>query len=204
MNWGLPDEDHIFTYNLDELTFLMWLRNMDPAKLDFDPNVYSKTHLPIYYTAAVLKVGEVLGLYKIGSSEYYKQHPDELADILLFQRIFFGKIPAICIIIFSFLIGRILIDEKYGVILAGVSGFLPMILAHNNYAVENILVTLLIIVTFYLSLKYYQTERLKYIILAGIFTGLSISTKQTGVLGFIFIAGVLVSKRNQPAQWHFL
>ncbi len=204
IHWGVPDQDHIFAYNMDEMQYLIWLKNMNPSQFDFDPKVYSKTHLPFYYTAAVLKAGEVFGMYEIGSKEHYKQHPEEFKKIILLLRIFFGKIPSLLLIITSFFIGTLLVDDTFGVVLAGVSGFLPTILLNNNYGVENVLVTLLMAVAFYFSLKYYQIEKVKYIVLAGIFVGIAISTKQTGVLSFFFILGVLIAKWKQSGTGRLL
>lgn len=197
VNWGLPNKNHIYSYNCDETTYLSFLKNMNPSKYDFDPKVYWKTHLTVYYTGAVLKLGELCGLYSIGNKKYYKAHPEQFGKVILWQRIFWGKIPLILLAIVSFFLGRTLIDEKYGLILAGVTGLLPTLMVNSNYAVENIVIPLLLAATCYLSLRYYEAGRLKYIVWAGIITGLAVSTKQTGVLGFVFILGALISKRKK-------
>jgi hypothetical protein len=197
LNWGLPNAQHIYTYSSDEMTYLKWLQNMNPARRDFNPKVYTKTHLSIYATAAVLAAGQAAGLYRIGSKEYYKDNPNDFRRIILLERLFFGRLSVIVLILVSFLIGQKLIDDRFGLLLAGVTGFLPTILVNGGYAVENVMLATLMIITFYQSLRYYQSGKLKYLLWAGIFAGLSISAKQTGILSVIFILGALFSMRRQ-------
>lgn len=197
ITWGLPNPSHIYVYNDDETTYLRILNNMNPSRLDFDPKLYWKTHLSIYYTGAVLKAGELLGLYEIGTKGYYKQNPGELKNIILWQRIFWGKIPLIFLIIVSFLVGRQLLDDKFGILMAGIVGFLPTIIVNGNYAVENIFLTVLVALVLYFSLKFYQSGNLTHIILASLAVGLALSTKQTGILSSIFLLAAILRKRKE-------
>ena len=198
IEWGLPNQNHLLSYNLDEYSYIDIIgKNINPSKFDFDPNLYYKTHIPIYYTGIIIKIGESIGLYEIGTKEYYKKNIEEFRNVVLLQRVLWGKVPIIFLILVSFLIGRSIIDDKFGFFFAAVAGFLPTILTNSNFSLEPIILVVFTAFCCYFSLKFHQSERLQDLILAGVFAGLAISTRQDGPLSIIFLLSTLISKRKE-------
>ncbi|MBN1274300.1 MAG: glycosyltransferase family 39 protein [Candidatus Aminicenantes bacterium] len=196
IGWGLPNRERIYSYKGDEHTFLIRLNRLNPGQFDFDPDYYWKPHLNVYYTGAVLKAGQLLGIYKIGDREYYKKYPREFRKVILWQRIFWGKIPLLFLVWISFLIGKLIKSEKFGLAFAAVTGILPTFLVNGNYGVENIVIPLLSALVFFFSLKYHRSGAWRDIILAGVVCGLAASTKQSGLLSFVFILGAVFTRRK--------
>jgi hypothetical protein len=191
IRWGLPNNSHIYSYNGDELTYLSRLSNLDIKKRDFNPKSYFKPDFPTYYTGMFLYLGGLLNVYEIGNKEYYKSRPEQLARILVWLRLFWGKIPLLLLVLITFLIGSQLVDTRFGLVAGFTAGFLPTIMVNSNYAVENVFIITVMAFVYYTCIIFYKRQELKWLILASFFTGLAMATKQTGVLCFIFIAGVL-------------
>ena len=65
INWGLPNEDHPNGYHPDEPGILYAISNMDPAKLDFNPNWFVYPTFYIYLVALSLGVSALIGVVSL-------------------------------------------------------------------------------------------------------------------------------------------
>lgn len=199
ISWGLPVRDRVYCYNGDEQTYLIRLNNLNPAEGDFDPDYYWKPHLNVYFTGAVLKTGQWMGLYDIGDREYYKKNPLEFRRVILWQRICWGKIPLLLLVLTAFMTGKIIKNEKFGLVFAGITGLLPTFLVNANYGVENVVMPLLTALVLLFCLRYHRGGSLRDLILAGILCGLAVSIKQSGLINFIFVLGAAWSVREKTS-----
>jgi len=200
INWGLPNNIHIYPYNYDEKTYLGELNNLNLEDLDFNPDDYWKVHFPVYFTGFSLALGKLLCFYEIGDKQYYKENPIQFSLVIKWLRLCWGLFPMLLLIIVSFYIGKELVDDKLGLLFSAITAILPTLLVNSNYAVENILIVLQLSLSFYFSIKYLKTDKLKFILLSAFFVGFASATKQTGILGYIFILVVMYQKWNREKE----
>ena len=88
LGWGLPTTDRLCGYQIDELTFFSMAGNLRPQKLQFHPGEMRLPPFTAYVYAASLVLGKVVGYVELKTDKlYYREHPDQLAHMILVGRI---------------------------------------------------------------------------------------------------------------------
>lgn len=196
IGWGLPNDTHMYTYCYDEYQYLSTLSDMDLKNLDLDPKRHVDTHGPVYFTGAVVMIGNILGLYEIGDEDYYKEHLDQWINVIKFLRIAWAKIPLLLLQLVSFFIGKTLINNRFGLFFAIVIGFLPGFFINSNFAVESIMIVLLTAIVYLLIIMFFTRNNVKYLYWASFIMGLATSIKAPGILCSIFVLSAILMKQK--------
>jgi len=93
-DWGLPKEKFHLSLEEDEKYYLMTVKDMDFARLDFDPNFYIHGPLVAYLWEATLSVARIMGLADHNlDEEYLAKNPAKYRKAMLIGRVqalFFG------------------------------------------------------------------------------------------------------------------
>ena len=195
ITWGLPNEDIFVSYEADELVFLNALRNMDPARLDLNPdNLRIGSGVP-YMLAVGIVLAAALGQVTItGSSEYYLANIEQWARMYLI-----GRLISVVAVTLSawvmYLILRELLRERPGwVPLAGafLTATMPGMVQYAHFLSYSAPVVLWVGLSFYLLLRLMQNGRTRFYVLSGLVIGSGIAVRYTAALlvPFLLLAHV--------------
>ncbi len=199
LNWGLPsDWNSRFSYNIDESTYLAHCANLDLNSFDLDPDIGKQhPHLSTYYTAFNLVLGKTIGLYELPSSKINLiSNPTNYGAIIRFQRIMWGLIPGLLLVLISYLVGKELKGKFLAILLALGAAFSPTFLINGNYGVENTVVPLLFAIAFLFLLKWFKQNKDKYLYWAGVSLGVCCAIKLSGVLIAVMIVSAWLAHRK--------
>ena len=175
MNWGIPTNNQIFTYHMDEWHQLMSLKNIVTQG---SPNVAGSAHGPLWHF--LLSGAFLFSFYKMGIVNPYlvtspisniiDQHT--IFQLLRLNTLLFGVMT----IIILFIILRKQLQHKtlWGLILFT---FTPIWLSLSNYFKYDIALIFWLTLTFYSVFKFAQNNNSKNYIWLGIIAGLSLATK---------------------------
>lgn len=95
-----------------------------------------------------------------------------------------------------FFVGREIKDEKIGLVSAAIFAFYPFAVIYNRMGFGYNIYMFWALLVFFFSLKYLKTNKITYLILAIIFTALSILTIYYAVVLIIFLMIILISKKK--------
>lgn len=188
LDWGLPNTSHLVSYHPDEGAILFALGNINPAAFDFNPNFFNHPSLYIYAVGGASAIADILGFVDLSHSKsYYKNHPQDLADIYLIGRL--------VTILFGLL--TIYITYKTGALFTKTTGFFaslflaifPAFIVHSQYMMVDIPLTFFSATSIFFFLRYLMSKRFLEIVYASIMVGLATSTKYPG---FILILPLLI------------
>ena len=159
--------------NSDEQENIVGVSNLNPLKLDFNPNTFAWGGLHFYTVAFSLIISKLLGLISLTKDiNYYFLHPEEVTQLYISIRLVSIFFTILTIILFYFtikdilnktisLLGTIFLSLFFTVILNSKMG--------KPHA-EGMFWTFL---GFYFVLKLIKTQELKNYILAGLSFGLA-------------------------------
>ena len=171
----------VVPYAGDDAFIIKALKNLDPEKLDFDPNYYMYGGGFIYTSAFILKFLEVISVIKLKNNiSFYLSNPKEIGDIYLYLRF---------IVVLSFLSGLILFFKFTKSISnyrnAYLSTFIllinPEVIASTHAVEPHAFVFPIFIIALIFAKKYLDNFQSKDLILYAVFTGLSIGTQATSI-----------------------
>ena len=177
----------IVPYAGDDAFTLKALKNLDPSKMDFDPDYYFYGGGFIYTCAAVLFIADKLNLIElVNKVEFYLEKPNEIGKIYLLLRylvIFFTSLGVLLLFIVSREIG--------GVFFSYLSSFLllinPETIASSHAIEPHSFVLPFFLLAIFFSLKFLKIKRDLNLLLFGFFSGIAIGTQITSIyLVFIF------------------
>jgi hypothetical protein len=185
IDFGLPNAQRAYSFNPDEWTALQWLRNMEPAKLDFNPRSFEGPTLPVYLWGASFGVAHLVGALRIdGSERYYFEHPEDLAFMLLL-----GRLSQVL-----FFVGTVwltyLLARRHGLsrgwsrVAALFAALHPSLVVHAHFMKVNPMVTFFCVATVLACDRWRRRGGARPALAAGVMAGLAASSKFSGVLVF--------------------
>ena len=188
----------VVPYAGDDAFILKAIKNLDPKKLDFDPNFYIYGGGLVYSAAAILKVADVFNIIKLKSGiSYYLENPNEIKKIYYLLRILI-VLFAIVGLVFLFYF----IEKFHGVKFAYLSLiiilFNPETLISSRVIEPHIFVLPFFLAAVYFAVKLIEFPKNNYLLIFyGLFSGLSIATQSTSfyiIFPFFLIQYVYFSK----------
>ena len=171
----------IVPYAGDDAFILKALRNLDPEKLDFDPNYYMYGGGFVYSAAVLLKFLDIISVIKLENDiSFYLLNPNEIGKIYLYLRYF---------VAFSFLVGLIIffnftkkvLGKKYAYLSSFILLINPEIIASTHAIEPHAFVFPIFMLALFFAKRYYDYIDDKNLLLYGIFTGLSVGTQATSL-----------------------
>lgn len=141
----------------------------------------------------------------LNGTEFFDIHPPLGKLIIAFGLKIFGDtsftwriMPAIfgtLIIPLGYFIGKELSSKVAGLFTAGILALDGMLLVYSRTGLIDIFLAFFILLSFYLFLKYCHTNKLYWMILAGIVVGLASSVKYIGALILIVFLVMMINKK---------
>jgi dolichyl-phosphate-mannose--protein O-mannosyl transferase len=186
-----------YSYNLDEGTVLEMFQNFKPGELNFDTKNYVSGTLGYYLFAGAIFIGSVMGFYDlVPDPDYYREHITELRYMYIAMRLLTVLFSTLLILV-SFHIGKHIIGDELGLLLAGYISFMPSILANSQYASVQLTLLVSIALSFLFLLRYLKNYKNKDLYLLALFCGLSISIKHSGIFTFVLLGYAFYHVRKQ-------
>ncbi|KKQ72894.1 MAG: Glycosyl transferase family 39, partial [Berkelbacteria bacterium GW2011_GWB1_38_5] len=149
--------------------------------------------------------------YLTGTS-FFDIHPPLGKLIIAFGLKLFGDtsftwrlMPAIfgtLLIILGYFTGKELSSKRVGLFTASIMGLDGMLLVYSRTGLIDIFLVFFILFAFYIFLKYINTQKLIYLILAGIAVGLAASVKYIGAL-ILIVFLVMIFTRHLSLRKNF-
>ncbi len=198
LGWGLPNEQHWFSYHPDEVMVISAADRVNLARGEWNPHFFNYGSALIY---AVSFARDVLSAYAPT-----RQGVNQMADLTLAGR----GIVALCGVLtvyVVFLIGRRLKGNRVGLLAAALMAVIPMHVLHSHYLTVDVPATLLITLSLYSALRYGEVG-LRAAVWAGVYAGLAAGTKYNA--GLVLLAGwtavwlareIGVPDRKRHALW---
>lgn len=175
INWGIPNQNHPFTYNMDEWHQLQAVRTTFKY---FSPNVPGSAHGTMFQF--ILTGAYLIPFYVLGAINPFAIMPSidsliiqhRLFEILRLNTLIFGLLSI-------FFIAKIAkeqlkINSNITIILFVIS---PLWLSLSNYFKYDIALIFWIILSLFYLLKFGSKPTLKNYLFAGIFCSLAVATK---------------------------
>jgi hypothetical protein len=172
IKWGLPNENHLLSYHVDERNIYYAISNMNPSEFDFN----------LYLVLLILKSFGV-NLAPTASS------------ILIGRLItvFFGVMSVYIL----YLLGRELHNEELGLISSTILAITPLHVIHSHFLTTDVPVTFWILTSLLFSVKILNSGKTRWYILAGVTAGLGVSTKyNAGLIVFPILIAHILNRRN--------
>lgn len=183
----------------DEQAPLVALGNMNPAKLDFNPHMFSYGGLYIYLIGACLKIASFLNFLVLTSDiTYYFLHPNEMGKFFCLGRLV-GALIGVLAVYIIYLIASFLHDKKTGLIASLFLSLMPAVVIYAHYLKPYVFNLPWFLLSFYYTCKILHSDKISNYILAGLFAGIA-----GGILlpfGTIFIS-IFVSHLIKRISWN--
>lgn len=196
IHWGLPNEQHFFSYSPDEYSVFQRLQQMDVKKFDFNIHAYFNT-APFFYLIAI--IFKVLSFVKVviltSSREFYHYHTGEWAKLYLTARLVVVLI-GVATVYLVYLVGKSLYNNKIGMIAALLFSILPLHVVFSKQIIVDIFVTFLVVLDFLLLSKVLISNSWKWHVLASVFIALTLVTKITTIFLLPFISICYALREN--------
>jgi hypothetical protein len=184
IKWGLPTEEFPHpSFHPDETASLessISILNQDQF-LRPGPEALGNGSMQFYIAAIIFKIGSVFGIFKIPPT-----NAKELANLYFAGRILTILMSA-AVIYLTFLITK----SSFGLNIALLSSFLlasiPAIVVSSHYFRSEIPALFWILLTFYFSIRIFNTKNTKYYVWAAISAGFATSTKYNSIFVVLLI-----------------
>lgn len=193
VGWGLPDERHDWSYHPDEPVIWSYSQQIKPAEGKFTPGFYN--YGTLYLT--VLKVStDIVNAY--GGAPDPQKPEAQIRAIGRYHAA--GRIlgclagAGIAWAVFLILYGR---THWVGALFGGLAvAVAPGLVVHSRFQTVDVPAVFLLTLGLLWCLRILESEKLKPVLLAGLFFGLSAGTKYTGILGLLPLAVVCATGRR--------
>lgn len=182
IRWGLPDNEHFYSYYPDEYNVIHTLQTINISKFNFTPP-FPMWNPTFYYllVGAITKFAGILGgLTLTSSKQFYLFNPGEYAKIYLIGRLISAALGVLTVF-FIYLIGKKFYSEKTGLGAAAVFAVIPLNVVSSHYMEPAASVTFWITAAMFFSLNIIASGEIKWYLLAGISCGFAAGSKYTAM-----------------------
>ena len=202
IGWGLKNDLHNQSYHPDEGDIFAYSQQIEPAHLKFTPGFYNYGTL---YLTTLRIASDMTAAYTGGMDP---KNPDSVwsyvARCNLAGRIISAFAGAGTVLLVFLILRRFstLLGSLAG---AAILGFAPAHVVHSRFQTVDVSAVFLLAASVYFAFKLIPTDGdapptekdiLKWVVLSGVFAGLSGGTKYTGVLGILSVLVILFFYRK--------
>ncbi len=198
MEKASPYLDVIRSYHSDEIYFLKYIANLDPAKGDFDPNIYKYGSLQVYLGAALLKMGEKAGYITIRRDiKYYITHPSEFAKFYLTARLACAVMGSLAVL-FLILAASNMFDRITGLLSGVALCVVPLWVLHSHFGKVDIPSAFWLTLALFFASFLLRKWSWRWLILSSVASGLAFSTKYpAGIALLVVWMAIALAQRRE-------
>lgn len=176
--WGLPNRQHNQSYHPDEQNITYSLRNMDPARGDFNPRFFGNPTFYTYQVGALAFAASRAGILpREMSGEYWLAHPEAVRRFYLMGRMLSFVYAMLSALIVYFIARKVMAGRVAPATAAMVFLALPVTAVHSHYMTVNAAGVFWSLAALLFALKVQDLPSWRNYVLAGALAGLAISTK---------------------------
>lgn len=187
----------LYTYQPDEMTTMMALAQMKPARGDFDPRMYQYGGLFLYPVGALLKIGSVLKLIDLRAGPaYYLDHPDAFGRFYIVAR---GMVAAwgVAGVWIAYALARRLGCRRFVASSAALAYVtMPVVVNMAHEAKPHLPGAVLMLLTVLLADQYVRTGRIRWAVAAGAAAGAAFGMVLSAVLVFAALPAMALLRRD--------
>ncbi len=200
ITWGLPNTYHAYSYHPDEARLLIYMANINPVKLDFNPDDFAYPTLHVFILGAAIKLVSFTGLFNlVPDMFYYANHPDDFAMIFLVGRII-TLLMSLGSIWLIYKIGEKLYNKKIGLIASFILTIIPIHVIDSHYMTLDIPMLFWMLATMISSVYILKNGKTKYYIISGICLGFATATKYPALVALLSIISAHIM-RNYKSKF---
>ena len=185
IGWALPNEARLFSYHPDESVVVGVSERLNPFLLLVEPGFYNYGSLSLLLNAAVLHLGQAIGIISAGPA------PDvpSASELLAVRLISAGFGAGTCGFLFG--AGRLLYGRTAGLTAALLYGLAPLAVQHAHFATVDVPAVFWISGSLFFAARYLSGKRTENcardLLWAGLWAGLAAATKYNA--GLVVLAG---------------
>ncbi|MCM8778070.1 MAG: glycosyltransferase family 39 protein [Candidatus Omnitrophica bacterium] len=185
----------------DEQAVLVSLSKMSPSRLNFNPHFYEYGGAYLYPIGIFLYISSKFHIFTVTSDmSFYFLNPCEIGEMYIAGRAFGAAGAFISIIIFLLICRELFENKNLSYLLTLFYGASAGFVVWSHYLKPFSYGMLWFLLTLYGLVKFYKSEKEKWIYIASIFSGLSFGTLLT--YGYVYWAVVIfVAFYNKPIKW---
>ncbi|MDR3689050.1 MAG: glycosyltransferase family 39 protein [Fimbriimonas sp.] len=203
IGWGLKNDLHNQSYHPDEGDIFAYSQQIEPTQFKFTPGFYNYGTL---YLTALRVASDMTAAYTGGMDPKNEDSVwSYVARCNLAGRLISAVAGAGTVVVVFCILRRL--TSLYGSLAgAAILAFSPAHVVHSRFQTVDVSAVLLLSLSALFALKVIEQDgedppspkqAMKWIVLAGVFAGLSGGTKYTGLLGLLTILTVLFLVRRQ-------
>jgi len=188
MNWGLPNEAHLFSYHPDEIPILHGVSQLNVFAGHFNPHFfnYGTFYLHLVYVAVVCASG-------LGWVDPNFVRIEDVAKLHLIGRgvsVAFG----VATILLTYLLGRRVANQRVGTLAAFLVALAPGLVANAHYATVDVTLTFWTALALLLMIHVSEGKDAKWVLWSGLVVGLCAATRYTA--GLLLIPLLMQCRRH--------
>ena len=177
----------LFSNQPDEMITFMALRQMKPARSEFDPRLYQYGGLWIYPVGALLRIGAAAGVLELKPDvAYYYDHPGEFGKFYVVARAYSAFWLAVLIAGVAMAVRRISGSDVAAICAGGLAALMPAAFAMAHEAKPHLPGAALMLLACLAANRWSRRGRLGDALLAGALCGLAAGMVLTAaVIGIV-------------------
>lgn len=175
IQWGLPNELHLFSYHPDEFHSLRGVFSLIMG--DLNPHFFNYGSLYLYlvgFSCLLLSGGQL-------AVSGFEQLPRLLPTWTLVGREV-SLVAAVLTVLAVYALARTIAGHRQGLVAAALCAVFPLHVLHSRYATVDVTQALMTTLALLLAVRIYQDPRRRNYVLAGLAVGLAASAKYNGAL----------------------
>ena len=197
IGWGLPTEQHYFSYHPDETTILFSAMKLNLFAGEFNPGFYNYGSLYIFLVSIAAVFGSLFGLINIPSEDVFSKI-GEVAKLYMSGRLIAFALGMLTVYL-VYLLGKRAYGRRAGLIAALFMAILPIHVMHSEFLAVDVPATFFVTLALLFAVRIPEGHRLRDYLLSGLCAGLAAGTKYNAGLVIISpIVAHLVSHRARP------
>lgn len=203
MSWGLPNEDRYQSLHPDEPVIWQYAQGLEPAKLQLSPGFYNYGTL---YLTTLKVASDMVAVYSGAPPAAERQRSWQFAGACHLAGRWVNAIAGSATALLVFFMLRRRVGPFASAMGAGLVAFAPGFVVHSKFQTVDVFATFLLTVGAFYAFRVWDElapdlESLntklvqKFVLLSGLFFGLSAGTKYTGILGVLILGTILVMRK---------
>lgn len=209
ITWGLPDQNHLFSYHPDEgVNLVNGVLESGVPRPHLDLGFYNYGALYFYLWQGAVALNRTYALLSLPSTGAPNvSSPESVAAMILVGRLLtaiLGAGAAWAV----FALGNRLFGKATGLVAATTYAVMPAAVVHGHYATVDVPATFFVTVALVFGARLLAASRRRDGVLAGLFCGLAAATKYNcGLVLFAPLAALLLRRRfsiprsDVSSQW---
>ena len=191
LGWGLPNELHHASFNLDEEPILIAAFRVFPIMPRLNPHFFPHGTTQTYLISMALKVADFIGYLRLIDAESIKKDPTAYYRAFCSPKVylvgrFLSVLMSTASILLVYFLGRSLFTEPVGFIAALILSIAPMDIVTAHFLKSDSGMVFWLVLSLLMSSRLFKrASKRRDLFLAGFFATLAATTKYTGAVAFI-------------------